>query len=869
MENLRETLKMLFLRQSGQKILEKICKGELSVTREIDPSWFVHEFPNSIVSYSYDQKEQIFRLMQYKWMKVSENYPDLAFCAVPTIFNVLHHFTGQCLKEVDGELMCSYKSLLRWHDLGSSLSEDLLITSYLAAKDVKGGIKREDFAWIPVIGHDNGFYNRLFEKPMADLHFHLLGSSLHFDISWLAVMNNPELAKEFYNTEKKEKWRVRKGEGINRYIDIDEIFILLVKACAIRRYLFLYIQGQTAQDEFEMLIDILRQDERGEEEKKEGEELVKEATGVLSQISGITASLTGLVENAFHYDKPDSSDTFAVDYAITSDLIKFGKDNPRYIYSVLAGERYLMYSLFYRVYAENDHRLESLFYLYLIIKDLMRHEMVQLNNEIGLQNFEEYNERKTLASFGRYTNLMKQIAVNSFFVKNKDNYLEVRIQPKEKEKSLKENIKDLDKVIFNQMFSEHDRVNKLNFWYVLHFIKEKDEVSEEARYTQCRHQKLRELLRAQSKASADWKYNEGTQDPNRIVGIDAANTECYCRPEVFAQVFRYLRHYKPTNASEMAKEFKFTYHVGEDFYDIVDGLRAIDEAIRFLELTAGDRLGHALALGIDVRCYYRRCNYTVVMQKQTILDNVAWLLMRGYGMSGYDEVKPYLEEMFEKFYSYVFDENEGVRQHGDYFDALKLRGDEPTGYKHLVDGRPMWTDATEWSEFDKSEGSEYDTARNNGKACLLNHCYHYDGGVKARGVEPDELKVSVEMVYLIDLIQKSMLDDLVGKGIAIECCPTSNLRVGPIRRYRNHPIFRFYNEGLDFGGIIAPRSIPVSINTDDKGIFATSLEREYSLLSSALEKDFEKKIYPNNDQERIFDWMDRVRSMGIEQRFGG
>lgn len=42
-----------------------------------------------------------------------------------------------------------------------------------------------------------------------------------------------------------------------------------------------------------------------------------------------------------------------------------------------------------------------------------------------------------------------------------------------------------------------------------------------------------------------------------------------------------------------------TIHVGEDFLDPVTGLREISEAIEHLGLTRGDRLGHALALGLN------------------------------------------------------------------------------------------------------------------------------------------------------------------------------------------------------------------------------------------------------------------------------
>ena len=63
---------------------------------------------------------------------------------------------------------------------------------------------------------------------------------------------------------------------------------------------------------------------------------------------------------------------------------------------------------------------------------------------------------------------------------------------------------------------------------------------------------------------------------------------------------------------------------------------------------------------------------------------------------------------------------------------------------------------------------------------------------------------------------------IVKKKIAIETNPSSNVKIGPIDGYIDHPIFRFMANGIN-----------VSINTDDKGIFATSLSNEYSLIANA------------------------------------
>ena len=64
--------------------------------------------------------------------------------------------------------------------------------------------------------------------------------------------------------------------------------------------------------------------------------------------------------------------------------------------------------------------------------------------------------------------------------------------------------------------------------------------------------------------------------------------------------------------------------------------------------------------------------------------------------------------------------------------------------------------------------------------------------------------------------------------LAIECNPSSNYKIGEFETYEEHPILKFFNYGLSTP--YANHDIAVSINTDDQGIFATSLEREYSLI---------------------------------------
>jgi adenosine deaminase len=101
------------------------------------------------------------------------------------------------------------------------------------------------------------------------------------------------------------------------------------------------------------------------------------------------------------------------------------------------------------------------------------------------------------------------------------------------------------------------------------------------------------------------------------------------------------------------------------------------------------------------------------------------------------------------------------------------------------------------------------------------------------------------------------------KRICIECNPTSNYKIGEFTRYDQHPIFQFFNEGIETP--YPKQGIYVSINTDDRGIFSTSLEREYSLIALALEKN--EWMGERNTKRSVVNWLNEIRKMSLEQRF--
>jgi aminodeoxyfutalosine deaminase len=71
-----------------------------------------------------------------------------------------------------------------------------------------------------------------------------------------------------------------------------------------------------------------------------------------------------------------------------------------------------------------------------------------------------------------------------------------------------------------------------------------------------------------------------------------------------------------------------------------------------------------------------------------------------------------------------------------------------------------------------------------------------------------------------------LLKHLATEQIALEVCPTSNLRTRAVDRIEEHPL-----------PVLVAAGVPVVINTDDPGMFDTDLNREYQLIQDVFGYD--------------------------------
>ena len=900
MENLSRTIETIFLRQNPEDIIQGLYRMEgIDWLSGPSDSSYVDIAETIDFSHNRDELKNIDSKSRIVWFHpVGERQLS---GRNGNIFYSLLHYTKDILVEHSNNIVCEFSQLLRWRELSYKLGEDIFTTAYLANSDLISKRTRHYFAWSPTLKTNNKMLNSIYERGLSELHFHLYGSSLNFDIAWLSLMNDVSNRTVDFDRLKKLKFAIPR---IYQTESSCSLYLQFIKASAIRVMLFMRLTKQKSQADENLLHMLIRATTDDE------------ARLFVPELSTLISSLKALCGRKYGNE--------CIDYAIRAELAERCYDESIYINTFLSGERWIMYKMFKKIFSQNRHdELSHLFYAYLIIKERIRQEMIQLNDAPGFANFQEYQNRKCqfIKEGSVYEKLLVSSAISNVLLNQNVNYLEARLSPKG---LVADNIKIIDECdtlalssqfhtlnpdLLNKESIEQHRYDKLNkeFYYIFHFIKIPE--AEHKFYDDTldvaipRHQYLRRTIKQQAQA-INIIRKEHVCISNRVIGIDAASSEIGVRPEVFAQAYRYLKRYSYEDEDVMIRStarnpLGFTYHVGEDYLDIADGLRAVDEVMKFLRFGRGDRLGHSLVLGVNAEEYYKKKKCRIVLCKHDYLDNIVWLLnqIKTYNIQVPLSLINELEDKYWRLYSeiYVDSAKNELLPPSVYFQAWQLRGDDPklysdmeleaeqeasmissTNHKELqkeifLNKLRHFQPLTFWERCGFNEGAEFTTARNNIKAVEAFIRYHFDPGVKARGNEKEEFKISNEYIKMISLLQAAMRMEIAERHIAIETNPTSNKKIGALKKYVDHPITKFYNQDLelDYEKVRSCPQISVSINTDDLGVFDTNLENEYALMAIAMEKEKDENGAPLYCSRNIYNWLEAIRQMGEEQRFIG
>ena len=192
------------------------------------------------------------------------------------------------------------------------------------------------------------------------------------------------------------------------------------------------------------------------------------------------------------------------------------------------------------------------------------------------------------------------------------------------------------------------------------------------------------------------------------------------------------------------------------------------------KLGSGDRFGHATVLGLDLEAWYHRKDYCIHLKEQDYLDHVMWfyMMIMGFHIEGCELLKDYLYKEFLEAFHHIYVENHKRTEISDTEEQINI--------------------------------------------------FQYFDSWKLRGNPPENYKKETE-------------DDIKSENPQIT---KLYYRYYFEKREKSweiadHPVLNLYSIGLG-----DKRDIPqmfVSINTDDRGVFQTSLKNEYALLAASVE----------------------------------
>lgn len=827
----------------------------------------------------------------YEYIKESDKveghpYASLKGRSALDVFAVLEELAEQLLIMENHEVVCKYSELLRLRYVTNYVEEDLLVCAYLVghrARYHEAG-QQTDFGWNTIIGHNNVQLHGILQEGISDNHFHLYGSAPIFHLIWLDYMNilpNMKDMKKLRNIGKRPR-----ASRNHYYVDYQEESYdrAVLKAALIRIFLIFWL----IEDDF-------RCDKDAFVNKKlllYREEKVASLLANKEQIEDYYLEIQDAVDYLRAYFGIKQG-KFLIDYALYQTKTGLNQDLAGNL--SFAGERWFIYQMLEKEMFGRNVKPKYLqwFYAYLVIKNNLRNEIIQTNDTDGFENFSIYTKRKDLY---HDTANMAITAVYSSLLSDNLRSLEIRISPAESALDYALKIRG-----YEDMFvAEEQRIQgyaKTRLYYVLHFSKCDDKFYEKMdgantlselerqaiRYQvsyECRHYWKRQQLNQQANELCKFRERYPRQ-AEKVLGIDACSQEIGCRPEIFACVFRFLaNHIVDDMVDSKVGQLKMTYHVGEDFLDAVDGLRAVDEAIRFLNLRYGSRIGHGTVLGIDICKWYERKRYTIVLPQQDYLDNVAWMYhkLTEFNIQGCENLLHYLEKQFDIYFSKIYLQYMSEKEtrefiHSNsihaYYEAWKLRGDEPELYMTGKFGKVTDMQYIGRNYLVNYQYPESFDSRKRSEVVGLYYMYHYNYDVRDVGRNIIEVQIPSFYAEGVCRIQKAMQYFVASCGIGIETNPSSNLLVSTIDSYDEHPIAQLYNKDLTYDPdkLQGCAQMNVSINTDDKGVFRTSLENEYALMACALEKVKDKEGKAVYNQQMIYAWLENIRKMGNLQSF--
>ena len=336
-------------------------------------------------------------------------------------------------------------------------------------------------------------------------------------------------------------------------------------------------------------------------------------------------------------------------------------------------------------------------------------------------------------------------------------------------------------------------------------------------------------------------------------GVDLCTDEAGVPVWVMAPLVRWLRESGRAAAATLRdrgiKEIpplRATIHAGEDFVHLLTGLRRLDEAIRYLGLEEGDRIGHGMALGLDPTTWFERVGRVVQTREERLFDLV-WELdfyaTRG-AEAGNGRRLPYVTGTITRLAREMFESTYAPEEVAHFVRLLHCERElRATGFPYRPGHR------TRAAGRFRGDGD-------GPRTLLREYLRSTEVWRKGRTLETITLDELPHERDALRTLQGALRREVGRRGLTIEVNPSSNLLIGDLGRIEEHPIWRL----RPVRPIDDVPPLSVCIGSDDPLTFATTLPHEYQLL-------FDTIVLSGGSHEEALGWLEHARAAGMRARF--
>lgn len=695
--------------------------------------------------------------------------------------SLIFYVSRSILKERNDTLEVSYDDLLEWDGFINKLNPDVFISAYFAEKKINMEFHS--------VKNDNKEIDYILAQGIADNHMHLKASGYTVEMNWYYFCKSSLYSKEIEDFSKNS--HVFRNDLRGNHSK-EKNTLMLCKTKLLRMYLEHVVIGKDddwlSQNEIYKLLQ-----------------------------STEKANFLAVSNLIFKYS---NNENHTSSKALNMERLKIYYQDERNFLSNL-------FKLF------NDGQLNHfdlvMMNLYLLMSNQIKFMFVQDNVGMGFTKFKHYEDIKEIFIPERLgsRDLIRTV-FKKYYLEKHVRSIEVRIAPKNHVRDYNKFANDLniinDEIYESLKLKYHDLI-KIKVTIIVHFIKIRHDAVN-SNYP--RFNNLRENI--EKKITIFEKFLESGSDcdsnDSRLMytGIDAANYEINCPPEIFAPSFRKLKENKAIH------KIYQTYHVGEEFSTLLSGLRAIDETLEFLEYKPNDRLGHALALGIDVENHFMKKRRQIHQTVQQYTDDIVWAYNKIDCKNHH--LKQYLYEKFRYIISTYYLSNSNIDYYAkysihDFYLAWTLRGSDPYEVLNKHNKKKI----KEQSYKLNYSSADFSEAINNPNARQIYINYHFNDEIRNMNSVIFMSYIDESYIEIVKNVQQLLIEKIVKLRVFIEANPTSNRKIASIDKYSELPLLKLMP--IDNGDI----SISNSINTDDSSIFQTNLSNEYSMIAASLSRE--------------------------------